>query len=118
MVKGQLTETVCLLIFPLVSLMRNQVSNLHEKGVKAVVLGPQNSDTENKDATDGKFNIVFASPEALFGLRLIGACKKPPLISRKYFLHTIYTLMLSKQGKDRLCWGQIFPIHLRIRNIQ
>jgi len=32
-------ETVCLVIFPLVSLMKDQVSSLRKKGVKAVVLG-------------------------------------------------------------------------------
>ena len=32
-------ETVCLVIFPLVLLMKDQVSSLRKKGVKAVVLG-------------------------------------------------------------------------------
>ena len=39
--EGDLVDTVCLVIFPLVSLMKDQVSILHEKGVKAVVLGPE-----------------------------------------------------------------------------
>ena len=43
-----LVDTVCLVIFPLVSLMKDQVSILREKGVKAVVLGPETSVTENK----------------------------------------------------------------------
>jgi len=30
--------------------MKDQVSSLNEKGVKAVVLGPESSDTEIKDA--------------------------------------------------------------------
>ena len=61
-----IAETVCLVIFPLVSLMKDQVSSLCKKGVKAVVLGPESSDTETKDASEGKYNLVFASPEALF----------------------------------------------------
>ena len=61
-----IVETVCLVIFPLVSLMKDQVSSLCEKGVKAVVLGPESSDTETKDASEGKYNLVFTSPEALF----------------------------------------------------
>ena len=60
-------ETVCLVIFPLVSLMKDQVSSLRKKGVKAVVLGPESSETEIKEASEGKFNLVFTSPVALFG---------------------------------------------------
>ena len=51
-------ETVCVIIFPLVSLMKDQVSSLCEKGLKTIVLGP--------DASEGKYNLVFTSPEALF----------------------------------------------------
>lgn len=35
-------------------LHRFQVPFLHEKGVNAVVLGPKSSETENKDASEGK----------------------------------------------------------------
>jgi len=47
--------------------MKDQVSSLRKKGVKAVVLGPESSETEIKEASEGKFNLVFTSPEALFG---------------------------------------------------
>jgi len=43
----------------LISLMKDQVSSLNEKGVKAVVLGPERSDMEIKDAFEGKYNLVF-----------------------------------------------------------
>jgi len=39
--------------------MKDQVSSLNEKGVKAVVLGSESSDTEIKDAFQGKYNLVF-----------------------------------------------------------
>ena len=39
--------------------MKDQVSSLNEKGVKAVVLGPERSDMEIKDAFEGKYNLVF-----------------------------------------------------------
>jgi len=39
--------------------MEDQVSSLNEKGVKAIVLGPESSDTEIKDAFEGKYNLVF-----------------------------------------------------------
>ena len=37
------------------------------KGIKAVVVGPDSSETENKEASEGKYNLVFTSSEALFG---------------------------------------------------
>jgi len=39
--------------------MKDYVSSLNEKGVKAVVLGPESSDKEIKDAFEGKYNLVF-----------------------------------------------------------
>ena len=59
-------QTVCLAIFPLVSLMNDQVSSLHEKGIKAVVVGLDISENENKEASEGKCNLVFSTPKALF----------------------------------------------------
>ena len=55
----EVVETVCLVIFPLISLKKDQVSNLNEKGVKAVVLGLGRSDTETKDAFE---RITIQSP--------------------------------------------------------
>jgi len=55
----EVVETVCLVIFLLISFMEDQVSSLNEKGVKARVLGPENSDTEIKDVFQGKYNLVF-----------------------------------------------------------
>ena len=43
------------------------MSSLREKGIKALVVGPDSSETENKEASKGKYNLVFTSPEALFG---------------------------------------------------
>ena len=36
------------------------------KEVQAVVLGPKTSKTENEEASEGKYNLVFTSEEALF----------------------------------------------------
>ena len=49
--------------------MKDQVSILREKEVKTIVLGPETSETENKETSEGKYNLVFTSPEreALFG---------------------------------------------------
>ena len=62
-----LADTVCLVSFPLVWLMKDQVLILQEKGVKAIVLGAETSKRENKEASEEKFNLVFTSPKALFG---------------------------------------------------
>ena len=59
-------ETVCLVMFPLVSFMNDQVSSLRKKRIKAVVLGLDSSETENKEASEGKHNLVFTGSEALF----------------------------------------------------
>ena len=48
--------------------MKDQVSSLREKGIKAVVVGPDSSEAENKEASEGKCNLVFTTPEALFGV--------------------------------------------------
>ena len=45
----EVVEKVFLVCFPLISSMKSEVSSLNEKGVKAVVLGPESSDKESKD---------------------------------------------------------------------
>ncbi|XP_028406817.1 uncharacterized protein LOC114529262 [Dendronephthya gigantea] len=59
-------QTVCLVIAPLVSLMKDQVAILREKQVKAVMIGPESTTEENEKAKKGQYNLVFASPEAVF----------------------------------------------------
>ena len=54
----EVVETVCLVIFPLISLKKDQVFSVNEKGVKAVVLGPQSSDPEIKDAFESKYKVL------------------------------------------------------------
>ena len=50
----EVVETVHLVIFPLISFKKDQVSIPNKKGIKAVVLGPESSDTEILDAFGGK----------------------------------------------------------------
>ena len=57
--KREVVEKAFLVCFPLISLMKNQVSSLNEKGVKAVVLGPGSSDTETKDVCEGKYTATL-----------------------------------------------------------
>ena len=65
--RDDIQTVVCLVIFPLVSLMNDQVSSLREKGIKAVVVGSDSLETENKEVSEGKYNLVFTAPEASFG---------------------------------------------------
>ena len=44
--------------FSLISLKKYQVSSLNESGDKAVVLGSESSDTEIKDAFEGKYRVL------------------------------------------------------------
>ena len=52
---------VCLVIFPLISLKKDQISSLKEKGIKAVNLVPESSGMEIKNAFEGIYNLVFAT---------------------------------------------------------
>ena len=56
--------------------MKDQVSILHEKEVKAVVLGPETCETENKKASKGKYNFVFTSPETLHSSSILALKNK------------------------------------------
>ena len=47
--------------------MNDQVSSLREKGIKAVVVGSDSSETKNEEASEGKYKLVFTTPKALFG---------------------------------------------------
>ena len=60
-----ITKTVCVVIAPLVSLMKDQVSSLHRKGVSAICIGPESTAIDIEDIKSGKYNLVFGSPEAL-----------------------------------------------------
>ena len=46
--------------------MKNRLSSLNEKGVKAVVLGPESSDTETKDVFEGKYTTLCLQSRCTF----------------------------------------------------
>ena len=43
-----------------------------EKGIKAVVVGPESSETENKEVSEGKYNLVFTWQAPKLCLVVIG----------------------------------------------
>ena len=57
----EVVETVFLVCFPLISL-----SSLNEKGVKAVSLGPESSDTETKGFFEGKYTTLCLESRCTF----------------------------------------------------
>ena len=97
-------QTVCLVICPLVSLMNDQVYSLREKGIKAVVVGPESSETENKEASEGKYNLVFTSPEALFGSH------RSTIIALKNKIETVFIDEVHCVAK----WLVFYSFHLYI----
>ena len=62
----EVVEKVFLVCFHLISLMKSQVSSLNKKGVKAVVLGPERSDTETKDVFEGKYTTLCLQSRCAF----------------------------------------------------
>lgn len=46
--------------------MKDQVSSLNEKGVKTVALGPKSSDTETKNAFEGKYTTLCLQSRCAF----------------------------------------------------
>ncbi len=66
------TETVCLVVVPLISLMMDQVKSLRQRGISAGYLGADSTPEQVKDVVNGQYNLVFnlvqlsvSSPESL-----------------------------------------------------
>ena len=60
-----------LVIVPLISLMKDQVSNLNSRGVRASYVGDDCSEEHLEDILNLKEKIVFGSPEAILNIILI-----------------------------------------------
>ena len=57
--------SVCLVIVPLVALMKDQVAFLFARGISAASVGVDCTSKEVKAISEGKYSLVFGSPEAL-----------------------------------------------------
>jgi ATP-dependent DNA helicase RecQ len=68
-VPGMLIDGLCLVISPLIALMRDQVDNLNNKGIPAAALHSGLTFYEVKktlmDAADGMYKFLYCSPERL-----------------------------------------------------
>ena len=60
-----------LVIVPLISLMKDQVSNLNSRGIRASYVGDDCSEEQVEDILNLKEKIVFGSPEAILNIILI-----------------------------------------------
>ena len=62
---GEASNAIVFVIVPLISLMKDQVSNLNSRGIRASYLGDDCSEEQLEDILNLKEKIVFGSPEAI-----------------------------------------------------
>jgi ATP-dependent DNA helicase RecQ len=76
-------EGTCLVISPLIALMRDQVENLRKKGVAAAALtsGMHLNETETiyENFVNGHYKLLYVSPERLKSARFLEYMKNAPL---------------------------------------
>ena len=58
-------RSIAIVISPLVSLMSDQVKKMRERGIAAINLATTKTAQERRELADGKFSIVYATPESL-----------------------------------------------------
>ena len=58
-------QSIVIVISPLIALMKDQVQNFSEKGLRAGCVTKESSSDEKKIAKEGGFQLVFFSPEAI-----------------------------------------------------
>ena len=62
---GEDHNAIVLVIVPLITLMKDQVSNLNSRGIRVSCVGDDCSEEQLKDTLNLKQKIVFESPEAI-----------------------------------------------------
>ncbi|MFA5396258.1 MAG: DNA helicase RecQ [Methanogenium sp.] len=77
------TNTLGIVVSPLISLMKDQVDDLRQKGIRAATLNSESTPQENR-ATEqalraGKINLLYVSPERFVSDRFIPMLKGLPL---------------------------------------
>jgi len=58
------SNSVVIVVSPLVALMKDQVRQMTERNMRAVYVGDVDSETKN-EVCSGKYQLVYLSPEAL-----------------------------------------------------
>lgn len=62
---GEDSNAIVLVVVPLISLMKDQVSNLNSRGIPASYVGDDCCEQQLQDILDLKDKLVFGSPEAI-----------------------------------------------------
>ncbi|QEE49587.1 RecQ family ATP-dependent DNA helicase [Flavobacterium alkalisoli] len=82
-VPAMVKEGICLVISPLVALMKDQVANLQQKGIKAIALTGGISVDEISDLLDncrfGNYKFLYLSPERLQADWILDRLKELPI---------------------------------------
>ncbi|WAI00175.1 DNA helicase RecQ [Methanogenium organophilum] len=77
------TNTLGIVVSPLISLMKDQVDDLRQKGIRAATLNSEQGANENRATEralgEGKINLLYVSPERFVSSRFIRLLKGLPL---------------------------------------
>jgi ATP-dependent DNA helicase RecQ len=94
-IPGLMLEGVCLVISPLIALMKDQAENLIEKGISVATIHSGLSYYDVKcilqDAVEGDYQFIYLSPERL----------ETPLF-KDYLPYLNISLLAIAKGKDRI----------------
>lgn len=111
-VPAMMIEGICLVISPLVALMKDQVKNLQDKGIKAIALTGGISSDEMIDLLDncqfGNFKFLYLSPERLQNDWVLERIKNLPI-----------NLIAIDEAHCISQWGHDFrPAYLKISKLK
>ena len=109
---GMMMNGMCLVITPLIALMKDQVANLQKKGIPALVLHSGLSYYEvvrtMEDAVSGRFKFLYLSPERL-----------ETKLFKEYLPAFKVNLVAVDEAHCVSNWGYDFrPSYLRIANLR
>ncbi len=105
-------DGICLVISPLVALMKDQVQNLSKKGIRAIALTGGISQNETSDLLDnclyGNYKFLYLSPERLQSDWIVDRIKNLPI-----------NLIAIDEAHCVSQWGHDFrPAYLKIANLK
>lgn len=111
-VPAMMKEGICLVITPLIALMRDQVDNLEKRGIKAVAIyaGLTNREVEQvlENTRRGQYKFLYVSPERLQSRRFLDYCDGMPV-----------NLLAVDEAHCISQWGYDFrPAYLQIATIR
>jgi len=111
-VPGMMKEGICLVISPLIALMKDQVANLQKRGIKAIALTGGISSDEMINLLDncqfGNYKFLYLSPERLQSDWILDRIKALPI-----------NLIAIDEAHCVSQWGHDFrPAYLKISNLK